>query len=199
MQIMDDPHEDMVMHFMHVSILRASKRALSSKLMLVYPGSHGSQEYGELLINESSNTISLISFMKVDSMEDGNIMSNFWNFTSDEAVKIGVMVLSWLLISIMGEVVSILTFVVVSVMSVLGLAVRNSALVLLIVANSCALAIVSSLLISLSLAVDAANCSLCKVLVAISFAKFLAMKAMDSSIDGGIGRCNESTIDRRSI
>ncbi|GKC15531.1 hypothetical protein Tco_1012313, partial [Tanacetum coccineum] len=62
--------------------------------------------------------------------------------TGDEAVKTRVMVLSWLLISIMGEVVSILTFVVVSVMSVLVLAVRNSALVLLMVANSCALTIV---------------------------------------------------------
>ncbi|GKA97761.1 E3 ubiquitin protein ligase SINAT2, partial [Tanacetum coccineum] len=78
-------------------------------------------------------------------------------------------------------------------------AVRNSALVLLIGANSCALAIVSSLLISLSLAVDAASCSLCKVLVATSFVTFLAMKATDSSIDGGIVRWNESTIDRRSV
>nr|GEZ79415.1 putative ribonuclease H protein At1g65750 family [Tanacetum cinerariifolium] len=115
--------------------------------------------------------------------------------TGDEAVKTGVMVLSWLLISIMGEVVSILTSTVVSVMSVLVLTVRNSALVLLMVANSCTLSIVSSSLISLSLAVDAASCSLCKVLVAISFATFLAMKAMDSLIDGGIVRWNESTID----
>ncbi|GKB93489.1 hypothetical protein Tco_0979626 [Tanacetum coccineum] len=140
-------------------------------------------ECGELLINESSNTISLISLMKVDSMEDGNIMSNFWNFYESGWQE------KWA--ARKGKVELVLR--------PCDEAVRNSALVLLIVANRCALAIVSSLLISLSLAVDVANCSLCKVLVAISFAKFLAMKAMDSSIDKGIGRCNESTIDRRSI
>ena len=62
-----------------------------------------------------------------------------------------------------------------------------------------ALPVASSSLRSLSLAFNAACCSLCKVLTAISFARFLAMKAMDSSIDGGIVRRNESTIDRRSI
>ena len=45
-----------------------------------------------------------------------------------------------------------------------------------------------------SLAFNAACCSLCKALTAISFARFLAMKAMDSSIDGGMVRRNESTI-----
>ncbi|GJS56609.1 ribonuclease H-like domain-containing protein [Tanacetum coccineum] len=66
--------------------------------------------------------------------------------------------------------------------------------VLLMRADSRSLRVASSLLISLSLACDAASCSLCKVSVAISFARFLAMKAIGSSIDGGIVRSNESTI-----
>nr|GEU70923.1 ATP-dependent DNA helicase PIF1-like [Tanacetum cinerariifolium] len=58
--------------------------------------------------------------------------------------------------------------------------------VLLMREDSHSFAIASSLLVRMSLAYDAASCSLCKVLIAISFTRFLAMKAMDSSIDGGI-------------
>ncbi|GKD01286.1 hypothetical protein Tco_1171560 [Tanacetum coccineum] len=82
-------------------------------------------------------------------------------------------------------------------------AVRNGSMVfsgltvLLIIVNIRALAVASSLLMRMSLAFDAASYSLCKVLPATSFVRFWAMKAMDSSIDGGRVRSHESTSDRR--
>ncbi|GJU41904.1 hypothetical protein Tco_1194861 [Tanacetum coccineum] len=80
-----------------------------------------------------------------------------------------------------------------------GAMVLTGLTVLLIIADSRAFEVASSLLMRMSLAIDVASCSLCKVLTAIIFARFLAMKAMDYSIDGGIVRSNESTIVRRSI
>nr|GEV04481.1 hypothetical protein [Tanacetum cinerariifolium] len=71
--------------------------------------------------------------------------------------------------------------------------------VLLMRVDSRSLAVASSLLMRMNLVCDAASCSLCNVLIATSFGRFFAMKAMDSLIDGGIVRRNESTIDRRWI